>query len=70
MSATQLASLAADAELNNAGMLTYTELLSIAQSLLGIAIWHTPSSDKTASADVERCRTALEPLADTLGRES
>lgn len=60
---------AADAELNNAGMLTYSELLSVAQHLLGTAIWHTPSTDKADFATVERCRAALAPMACGLGRE-
>ena len=54
----------ADAELNNAVMLNYSELLAVAQSVLGIAIWHGVVGSVADAHELERCRIALAPMAE------
>jgi len=59
----------ANAHLSNVGLPTYSELLALAQSAAGMAVWHVPAREVADVSEVARILRALEPFAITTGLE-
>lgn len=60
----------ADAHLSNVGLPTYSELVALAQSAVGIAAWHVPANQVRDASEVDRIRVALALFAVTSGMEA